>query len=156
MTAALLKQALEALEECKSALSNGLDERTGQPAFKSVAAMLAHMSASDAASALTAFDSLSEYDKAIHAIAPYLPDWVRFVVCEDNNRLRMFGEHADPFFIGPQWGFTSGMPDPNYPGEYTTIKEFAFLRVPNCCGGSEKSLRRITHNSDGTVTVERG
>lgn len=146
MTPELLKQALEALEECKNALSHGFDERTGQPVFKSVAAMLAHISASNAASALTAFDSLSEYDKAIHALAAHLPDG--WVAQEESGWICFHSSKPHHDSVGENEGFWI-----SESGVMIALSEH--FKIPKCFNWHE-SLRRITHNSDGTVTVERG
>lgn len=146
MTPELLKQAREALEECKNALSHGFDGRTGQPVFKSVAAMLAHISASTAAVALDAHASLSDYDKAIHALAPYLPDgWV--AQDEDGYMSHNSVTPSPCQHGGGDWKTPARVNAVSY--------RLSCLRIPRCPDW-RSSLRRITHNSDGTVTVERG
>lgn len=94
-----------------------------------------------------AFDSLSDYDKAIHALAPYLPDgWVAFR--SEDMEFNYF--EREPFLQEqeaswrPHW--RSGNPQ-------ELFDEWIF-KVPKI--DWRESLRRITHNSDGTVTVGRG
>lgn len=150
MTTELLKQALKMLVENCEQLENGrqihnsrnhLGERLEGSLWKENARL-----ASEARDALTAFDSLSDYDKAIQALAPYLPEgWV----AQDEDG---YMSH-DSVMPSP---CQHGGGDWKTPPRVNAVSyRLSCLRIPRC-DDWRKSLRRITHNSDGTVTVERG
>lgn len=120
-TSSLLKQAREALWSAAQELHH-IDSGP----IKELGGAIAEVEA--AATALTAFDSLSEYDKAVHAIAPYL------------------GEGDVTFQSGILRAWSQ---------DHTYRVVITDLEIPPPPKGDD-GFRRITHNSDGTVTVERG
>lgn len=142
MTPELLKQAREALW----GVAQELHHIDAGP-VKELGGVIAKVE--DAATALTAFDSISEYDKAIHALATYLPDgWVaqdadggiHWTLWQTEPISPVHKDHS----VG--WWLMHG----EEPDDYRALH----LETPACQDWRD-SLRRITHN-DGTVTVERG
>lgn len=151
-TSNLLKQALEALQN----VAQELHHIDAGP-VKELDAIIAEVESASAAltAFVTAFDALSEYDKAIHAIAPYLPEgWV----CQSEGvtgGVHHFWSDRKPEPLGTLGSGSKWSPDwahPQYGAVHLWVPMHNFPRCPDW----RKSLRRITHNSDGTVTVERG
>lgn len=137
-TSSLLKQAREVLWDAAQELHH-IDSGP----IKELGGVIAKVE--DAAAALTAFDSLSEYDKAIHALAPYLPDG--WVAKDGHKQFVLFGEKPTDRQKSLLFHTKTAL------GEFYGLS--LRLKVPDHSDW-RKSLRHITHNSDGTVTVERG
>jgi len=123
----LLKQAREALEDSMRVLTvNGCDTSWTRPALE----------------ALRAYDSLSEYDKAVEALAPYLPDG--WVAQDADGRFDHYKEK--PYFdVGsPYWRPKMGRK-----------AESTCLALPTHETHWLDSLRCITRTHDG-VSVTKG
>lgn len=121
MTAAILKQAREALQN----VAQELHHIDAGP-VKELDAIIAEVESASAA--LDAHTALSPYDKAIHALAIYLGE----------------GEYVYWSGVLRRWS-----------QDRTYLTVISSLEIPPPPEGDD-GARRITHNSDGTVTVERG
>lgn len=129
MTAALLKQAREALTAAMPH-HQGFHSKVG-------------MAIAEALSALDAHAALSDYDKAVHALKDYLPEgWV----AQDESGW-IYLHRSEPHLVngGDIW-VSSASYDERTLNDIYRIPKHEDWRA---------SLRRIVHNQDGTTVVER-
>lgn len=148
MTPELLKQAREALWDAAQELHH-IDSGP----IKELGGVIAKVE--DAAAALTAFDSLSDYDKIVKIFAEtILPKWATWCALDPGHRSGMalcYGNGEPKLTEKNQFNelhwWSSEDDFDVLPGIMTHVENLPPFR---------ESLRRITHNSDGTVTVERG
>jgi len=109
MTPTLLQQARGALSRAASIAEKVVEEvevdwRKGDIEKANAVEDLTDIQA--ALTSLDAFEALSPYDKAIEALAPYLPLWVKWVAIHDQAHVQglvLFDKKPELSKMGPWW-----------------------------------------------------